>query len=75
MLKQPGHLTSIKNERGAGTRVLSLCLRASLHSKLSYISSHEDAMGNIRGRGWIEKVNCENLSRYCQENGSFISMK
>ena len=30
MVKQPGHLTSMKNERGAGTRVLSLCLRASL---------------------------------------------
>jgi hypothetical protein len=30
MVKHPGHLTSMKNERGAGTRVLSLCLRASL---------------------------------------------
>jgi hypothetical protein len=29
MVKQPGHLTSMKKERGAGTRVLSLCLRAS----------------------------------------------
>jgi hypothetical protein len=31
MVKQPGHLTSMKKERGAGTRVLSLCLPASLH--------------------------------------------
>jgi len=30
IVKQPGHLTSMKKERGAGTRVLSLCLRASL---------------------------------------------
>ena len=29
MVKQPGHLTSMKKDRGAGTRVLSLCLRAS----------------------------------------------
>ena len=29
MVKQPGHLTSMKNERGAGTSILSLCLRAS----------------------------------------------
>jgi len=29
MVKQPGHLTSMKKERGAGTRFLSLCLRAS----------------------------------------------
>jgi hypothetical protein len=30
MVKHPGHLTSMKKERGAGTRVLSLCLWASL---------------------------------------------
>ena len=30
MAKQPGHLTSMKKERGAGTRVLSLCFWASL---------------------------------------------
>jgi hypothetical protein len=30
MVKHPGHLTSMKKERGAGTRVLSLCLCASL---------------------------------------------
>jgi hypothetical protein len=30
MVKHPGHLTSMKNERGAGTRVLSLCFWASL---------------------------------------------
>lgn len=29
MVKQPGHLTSMKKERGAGTRVLSLCFLAS----------------------------------------------
>jgi len=29
IVKQPGHLTSIKKDRGAGTRFLSLCLRAS----------------------------------------------
>jgi len=29
MVKQPGHLTSMKKERGAGTKFLSLCLRAS----------------------------------------------
>ena len=28
-MKQPGHLTSMKNDRGPGTRVLSLCLRVS----------------------------------------------
>jgi len=29
IVKQPGHLTSMKKERGPGTSVLSLCLRAS----------------------------------------------
>jgi len=29
IVKQPGHLTSMKKERGPGTRVLSLFLRAS----------------------------------------------
>jgi len=29
MVKQPGHLTSMKKDLGAGTRFLSLCLRAS----------------------------------------------
>jgi len=29
MLKQPGHLTSMKNDRGWGTSIFSLCLRAS----------------------------------------------
>jgi hypothetical protein len=29
IVKQPGHFTSMKKERGPGTRVLSLCLRAS----------------------------------------------
>ena len=29
IVKQPGHLTSMKKDRGAGTRALSLCLRAS----------------------------------------------
>ena len=35
MVKHPGHLTSMKKERGAGTRVLSLCLRASLRWSIS----------------------------------------
>jgi len=29
MVKQPGHLTSMKKDRGAGTRFFNLCLRAS----------------------------------------------
>jgi hypothetical protein len=29
MVKQPGHLTSMKKDRGPGTSCLSLCLRAS----------------------------------------------
>lgn len=29
MVKQPGHLTSMKNERGAGTKVFSLCFFSS----------------------------------------------
>ena len=29
MVKQPGHLTSMKKDRGPGTRVLSLCFLAS----------------------------------------------
>jgi hypothetical protein len=29
MVKQPGHLTSMKKERGSGTRVFSLCFLTS----------------------------------------------
>lgn len=35
IVKQPGHLTSMKKERGAGTRVLSLCFLASLRQRLA----------------------------------------
>ena len=61
MVKQPGHLTSMKNERGAGTRVLSLCLRASLYPTVSCSSGMEFGSWYVRGRAGVEKVDCENL--------------
>lgn len=65
MVKHPGHLTSMKKERGAGTRVLSLCLRASLERLL--VGGRSRGGGGdmcVRGRGGVEKVNSENLG-YC----------
>jgi hypothetical protein len=61
MVKHPGHLTSMKKERGAGTRVLSLCLRASLDRLLVASPSRQGGDLCVRGRGRVEKVNCENL--------------
>lgn len=61
MVKHPGHLTSMKKERGAGTSVLSLCLRASLNRQLVAGRRREGGRVSVRGRGGVEKVNCENL--------------
>jgi hypothetical protein len=44
MLKHPGHLTSMKKERGAGTSVLSLCLRASLRLCQSGVVTKESGV-------------------------------
>lgn len=64
MVKHPGHLTSMKKERGVGTRVLSLCLRASLDRLLVAGPGRQGGNVCVRGRGGVEKVNCENLA-YC----------
>lgn len=65
MVKQPGHFTSMKKERGPGTSCLSLCLRASLGGALvdESLDPGRSYAENVRLRGWVEKINCENLFR------------
>jgi hypothetical protein len=60
-VKQPGHLTSMKKERGAGTRVFSLCFLASLFSMISLRDGDGVGIKSVRGRSWVEEINCENL--------------
>jgi hypothetical protein len=73
MLKHPGHLTSMKKERGAGTSVLSLCLRASLRLCQSGVVIMSRGCG-VRGRGGVEKVNGENLG-CCQSKEPIEMLK
>jgi hypothetical protein len=71
-VKHPGHLTSMKKDRGAGTRVLSLCLRASLNSILAKSRRRSRGFGySVRGRGGVEEIDCENLrSIYVSESST-----
>ena len=68
MVKQPGHLTSMKNERGEGTRVCvgGLSVTASLELGGAIVAknlfSHLELVFACLGRRRrIEEVGCENL--------------
>ncbi len=67
MVKQPGHLTSMKKDRGAGTRVC----RVSAHRRTDdtasqtprgFVESYlELVLAGLSGRAGVEEINGENL--------------
>ena len=66
MVKQPGHLTSMKNDRGAGTRVLKKLMLATEHIAVRTASSYlELVLAGLGLRSRVEKVNCESLEMPC----------
>lgn len=66
MVKQPGHLTSMKNERGAGTRFCGVCQilvfrdAVKLFGGLLYL---ELVLASLSGWGRVEEIDGENLFR------------
>ncbi len=67
MVKQPGHLTSMKKDRGAGTRVCQDGVRIEplrdirfLPARISYL---ELVLARLGGGVGVEKINGENLER------------
>ena len=67
MVKQPGHLTSMKKDRGAGTRVCQDGVRIGpprdirfLPARISYL---ELVLARLGGGVGVEKINGENLER------------
>lgn len=69
-MKQPGHLTSMKKDRGAGTRFWwqnqfrSSIIYPSRNSKnLKNISYLKLVLAGLSGRSWVEEIDGENLNR------------
>lgn len=69
MVKQPGHLTSMKKDRGAGTRfwrrsksanIFPLDLTALITMIEAYL---ELVLAGLSSRRWVEKIDGENLDR------------
>lgn len=61
IVKQPGHLTSIKNERGAGTRVYcrrSVLLLANVMAHFMYLKL---VLSGLCLRRRIKEIDCEHL--------------
>lgn len=70
IVKQPGHLTSMKKERGAGTSVCGNAQRVSivppvmLRSRDAGLGAHlELVLARLGLRGWVEEIDGENLGR------------
>ena len=69
MVKQPGHLTSMKKDRGAGTRFyreqkLTSALGPMYKAwELAIEAYLELVLASLSGWGWVEEINCKNLSR------------
>jgi hypothetical protein len=61
MVKQPGHLTSMKKDRGAGTRVLSLCFFASAAGEGLRRSTARTILNDCRETKYID-----GFSRVCE---------
>jgi hypothetical protein len=68
MVKQPGHLTSMKKERGAGTRVCRKRNRVNTPSNLhravfwiAFISYLELVLASLSLRSRVEEIDRENL--------------
>ena len=67
MVKQPGHLTSMKKDRGAGTRVYRMSAPSTGRqygiadaSEGSYL---ELVLAGLSGRAGVEEINGENLEK------------
>jgi len=63
MVKQPGHFTSMKKDRGAGTRVydaVSINYRT-LDSNDSFKTYLELVLAGLSGRAGVDEINGENL--------------
>lgn len=68
MVKQPGHLTSMKKDRGLGTRVypkqlVYLCQNISGCDFSSGSSYLQLVLLSLGSRAGVEKINGENLGR------------
>ena len=68
MVKQPGHLTSMKKDRGAGTRFYmaksaSEALQLSKASDVMLDAYLELVLAGLSGWGRVEEIDCENLFR------------
>lgn len=71
MTKQPGHLTSMKKERGAGTRVCEKSYLLGANSLVPLVVDDASDMSylelvllGLRGRRRVQKINSENLNRH-----------
>lgn len=70
MVKQPGHLTSMKKDRGAGTRFYDSLVRLIPFVTKHWYSNHsmsdaylELVLAGLSGWAWVEEINCENLDK------------
>ena len=69
MVKQPGHLTSMKKDLGAGTRVCELKASAKLAHRRDGIPAGRDrdttylelVLAGLGSRAGVEEINGENL--------------
>lgn len=64
IVKQPGHLTSMKNDRGPGTSVYrEVCenLRSTKGGKRGGRTYLQLVLASLRLRRWVEEIYCENL--------------
>ena len=61
MVKQPGHLTSMKNDRGAGTSVLFVL--ALFECSNGYLTDLQLVLLGLSSRAGVEQINGENLSK------------
>lgn len=76
MVKQPGHLTSMKKDLGAGTRFWTLKSVFKVRSISKSCAGSCDAYlqlvaASLSGRGWVEEINGENL--FGQSNVSHLT--
>lgn len=64
MVKQPGHLTSMKKDRGAGTKFwlkLVPCVFSISPMTPAVVSYLELVSAGLSGSAWVEEINGENL--------------
>lgn len=62
MVKQPGHLTSMKKDRGVGTRVLGKIVRFFVNGWAGDVKSYlELVLAGLGLRRWVQEINCKNL--------------